>query len=351
MASLHLFPFVFLSLTSTSAYSDLPISTIISEGFTLPTFIPPVPIHPSVLPITPENCTVLLEKFSNASARFTHCANKFAKPISMCLNCKEDYLNVTEFFKKLSQTNQDGVICKNILTSVDRVEIIEATIKFIACPTTGLWARASCNNCYNLPLNVSSTINHRAKQFFDIRQNVTQCFSKHPVNFTGMRSEACDECWPVYKSLSEFFKWNIQHRSDSSITGICFDVIDAMNITQRVWGKDYRCIRNQQTNPILITAVSLILCTPIAFYVLVRICATGTRERVVAAPNIADLLQQAARYVNRGSSRQNIFIRENSRQSMFSSASGASGDRVGGGNVRRTSGDSSEREEEIAQRE
>jgi len=72
---------------------------------------------------------------------------------------------------------------------------------------------------------------------------------------------------------------------------------------------------------------------------------------VVAAPNIADLLQQAARYVNRGSSRQNIFIRENSRQSMFSSASGASGDRVGGGNVRRTSGDSSEREEEIAQRE
>jgi len=244
-------------------------------------------------------CKVILEKFSDSSSKFTQCATQFARPINMCRFCKEHFINVKNLYDALEHSEQEGINCKDLLTSQDKVEIIQETYDFIA-GKGGLWEKGYCSYCYTSPLTETSNLTDDAVTFFALYGSVQDCFAAHPENQSlslGVtKSEACKECAIDYWKLKSFYRDQFLEDESPDATGVCFDILDAMNSTQHRWGNGfYHCGRTLQGNLPLISAVLLVLLTPISLYLGVRF-APGTRraqERVITNHSFRQTLIQA----------------------------------------------------------
>ena len=240
-------------------------------------------------------CQFLLQRFSNSSSQFTLCANQYARPINMCRQCKDHFLNVRNYYYALDHSEQEGIKCKELLTSQDHVEIIQETYQFIVSKD-GLWDKGFCSSCYTLPLTSNSTIKDEAIAFFALFRSVQDCFKSHPENKTSVKSEACTECAIDYYKLLDFYKDSFLNDVFPHMDGICFDILDAMNSTQHTWGVGkYHCGRKIGSNFPLILAIILVLMTPVALYLGVRF-APGTRraqERVITQTTIQEIITQA----------------------------------------------------------
>jgi len=245
----------------------------------------------------PDQCKVVLEKFSNSSSDFTRCATEYAKPIYMCRNCVHDFINVRTYYYALEHSQSEGINCKDLLTSQDKVEIIKATFDYIVAGT-GLWAKGFCSSCYTSPLNHTSKLTENTMAFFALYQTVSDCFEANPDNNSTApkKSEACTQCAIDYNNLLAFYKTNFLRDQFPYLDGICFDILDAMNSTQHKWGTGhYHCGRQLRGNLPLIAAVLIVLTTPVAFYVLVRF-GPGTvsaQERVITQRHISNIFTQA----------------------------------------------------------
>eukprot|EP00092_Neocalanus_flemingeri_P017520 GFUD01018953.1.p1 GENE.GFUD01018953.1~~GFUD01018953.1.p1 ORF type:complete len:318 (-),score=81.42 GFUD01018953.1:98-1051(-) len=244
-----------------------------------------------------DQCKVLLEKFSNSSSMFTRCATQYAKPIFMCRYCVHDYIDVRTYYYALEHAQSEGINCKDLLTSQDKVEIIRATFDYIVADK-GLWAKGFCSSCYTSPLNHTSKLTNNTDTFFALFRSVNDCFQAHPNNnrTETKKSEACSKCFNDYNNLSKFYKENFLRDQFPYLDGICFDILDAMNSTQHRWGTGhYNCGVQLTGNLPLILAILVVLVTPIAFYVLVR-WGPGTRraqERVLTQRHIRNFISQA----------------------------------------------------------
>ena len=237
------------------------------------------------LSLCEDSCRILLEKFSESSSQFTKCATQFARPIKMCRECKEDFLNVRKYYNALEHAQEEGIVCKDILTSQDKVEIIKETYNFIIS-SDGLWAKGFCSACYSSPFNHESVLTNNTKMFFGLYDTVRECFSQHPNSSNSTEpSEACTECRVKYDTLQDFYKENFLGQQFPNLDGICFDVLDTMNSTQHHWGSGhYQCERRIQSSAPLITAVLIVLSSPVLLYLLVRFSPGhgAARERLVA---------------------------------------------------------------------
>jgi len=246
------------------------------------------------------NCSQLLDTFSESSSNFTRCANQYAQPIFMCRNCLDYYMTVIEIYDALQHRSAEGeVSCKDLLTSRDKVEIIKATFAYIA-GNDGLWNRASCNSCYTKPVNHTSRLTETTVKFFALFASTQACFSAHPnQSLTQNKSEACTECQGDYKALSNFYREKVFSQFPL-LSGICFDVLDAMNATQREWGSGhFRCGRRMGSNFPLLAAIACILLSPVVFYLTARFSQEAAGERTVVQSNhITDLIARARRQYN-----------------------------------------------------
>jgi len=241
---------------------------------------------------TPAKCKKILDNFSNASARFTLCATNFTKPASMCRKCVSHLIDVKEFFFQFEHSKAEGVNCKDLVTSRDKVDIIHATYEFIA-GDSGLWSRGSCSSCYTSPLDRNTSLTLPASRFFQMYEMVMDCFSKYPpfestMIRNGNRSVACEDCSTVYYNLSDFYR---SLNSDfPNLEGICFDILDAMNSTQKRWGTgQFGCGEVLSFNlPLVLTIAGVCLATAI-FYIAIRFSFGGGAqlERVVSLPHIS----------------------------------------------------------------
>jgi len=269
---------------------------LLVSGSDLSLLPPSLSLELSSVP-APDQCKVLLEKFSNSSSQFTRCANQYAKPIFMCRNCVNDFIDVRTYYYALEHSQSEGINCKDLLTSQDKVEIIRATFDYIVSPK-GLWAKGFCSSCYTSPLNHTSKLTDNTETFFALFRSVTDCFSAHPGNNrTGEeKSEACTECSNDYNNLYQFYKEYYLRDQFPYLDGICFDILDAMNTTQHKWGTGhYHCGRKLRGSLPLILAILVVLLTPIAFYLLVR-WGPGTRraqERVLVQRHISNFISRA----------------------------------------------------------
>ena len=148
-----------------------------------------------------DKCQIILDRFSESSAKFTRCATQFSRPIKMCRECKEDFLDVRKYYSALEHAEEEGIICKDLLTSQDKVEIIKETFNFIIS-SDGLWAKAFCSSCYTSPFTDQSSLTNTTKTFFVLYQTVVDCFSHYPSPGNGTdRSQACVECQDDYNDL------------------------------------------------------------------------------------------------------------------------------------------------------
>lgn len=242
-------------------------------------------------------CKEMLEKLSNSSSAFTQCVTKNAKPIFMCRNCVHDFINVKSYYSALEHSKSNGINCKDLLTSQDKVDIIKTTVDHILSDT-GLWARGFCSYCYTSPLDHHSTLTENTKTFFALHAAVGDCFQSNPSNYKteSGKSLACTDCAGEYYNLLHFYKRTFIRGNEgfSYVDHICYDVLDTMNTTQQMWGTGhYHCGRKMQVNLTLIAAVLMVLATPIAFYMLACGCQERAHERLVTQHHINEILTQA----------------------------------------------------------
>ena len=95
--------------------------------------------------IPKEMCKILLTRFSRSVSDYAECTTSFARPIELCMRCRDQYLDVHTFYEALEDFNQDNVSCKIVLTKQDRLNIIGQIFDF----TTGsesMWEKASCKS-------------------------------------------------------------------------------------------------------------------------------------------------------------------------------------------------------------
>jgi hypothetical protein len=201
----------------------------------------------------------------------------------------QDFVEVNSSFTALMESESEGIQCKDVLTSRDKVEIIKATFAYIAGPV-GLWSRAACRSCFTSPLGPASHVTNITEKFFLLHGQVEECFAAHPNGSDLLNeSEACTECQADYTDLSTFFRESVFSDRFPTLEGICFDILDTMNSTQRQWGSEhYHCGRPMHGSPPLITAIITVLLCPVAFYLLVWFSQRPPQVRTVLQPNITD---------------------------------------------------------------
>ena len=145
------------------------------------------------------------------------------------------------------------------------MEIVKATYGYIV-GEKGLWSKASCSSCFTKPLNHRSELTKKTVEFFALADSVMDCFEEHP-NTTEDTSTACSACRADYTALNKFYREQIFQAQFPELDGICFDILDTMNFTQRRWGSDhYGCVRKMHTSWSLVVAVICIMLSPVAFY-------------------------------------------------------------------------------------
>ena len=112
---------------------------------------------------------------------------------------------------------------------------IQETYDFIA-GKGGLWEKGYCSYCYTSPLTETSNLTDDAVTFFALYGSVQDCFAAHPENQSlslGVtKSEACKECAIDYWKLKSFYRDQFLEDESPDATGVCFDILDAMNSTQ-----------------------------------------------------------------------------------------------------------------------
>jgi hypothetical protein len=247
-------------------------------------------------------CHEIMDTFSIAASQFILCANAHAKPISMCRECFPFYMNVTQSYEDMKTHSESGVSCIKILTSQDRLEIIEETYEYIAGKKStqgtvnndqkGLWHKGNCESCFSTPFDKNSVLSATTVDFFARHAIVNQCFQKFPYkeNIPRNSSKACQVCQHYYQNLSEFYLEFILEKEAPFIDDACIDIVDAMNMTQRQWGEKYNCGRMVEHHVPLLVMVAVVLCMPIVFYSLVRLAETSAEERVISQRNITNFL-------------------------------------------------------------
>ena len=92
-------------------------------------------------------CKVVLNKFSEAQADYSECTAHFARPIELCIRCRDEYLGVNRAYSYMEEFEQDNISCKVILTKQDRLGIIPNLWEFHSGPDS-LWAKGSCSSEY-----------------------------------------------------------------------------------------------------------------------------------------------------------------------------------------------------------
>ena len=90
-------------------------------------------------------CKLVLEKFSQTVSDYTSCVASFARPIELCLRCRDKYVSVGTAYNYMEDFSQDNYTCKEVLTKQDRLNVIGKMYESVI-GTDSLWQLASCNS-------------------------------------------------------------------------------------------------------------------------------------------------------------------------------------------------------------
>ena len=59
-------------------------------------------------------CKLVLEKFSQTVSDYTSCVASFARPIELCLRCRDKYVSVGIAYNYMEDFSQDNYTCKEV---------------------------------------------------------------------------------------------------------------------------------------------------------------------------------------------------------------------------------------------
>lgn len=94
----------------------------------------------------PTECSILLDAFADYASSFTRCSIKHARPIRLCEECIDHYVNFSAKYKELLTTEVNGTSCKSIFISHDRLDAVLDYHDNILL----VWDKGNCNGSYNI---------------------------------------------------------------------------------------------------------------------------------------------------------------------------------------------------------
>ncbi|KAJ8275221.1 hypothetical protein COCON_G00098460 [Conger conger] len=171
----------------------------------------------------------------------------------ICQNCYIQFGNLKEIYRNISsdQVGPANVSCRDSLLRSDRLMLVFLLYDNLL----EIWGWSDCKHC--LAVDQHSLTNDTLYYMAILNESLS-CFEKHQQQ--GNHSELCKECKPTYKHLNDLYS-----RMDVNKT-LCIDIEDAMNMTRRLWSKNFNCSFPREETVPVIAVSSFMLFLPIIFY-------------------------------------------------------------------------------------
>ncbi|ENN81515.1 hypothetical protein YQE_02044, partial [Dendroctonus ponderosae] len=209
--------------------------------------------EPSIDP----NCTSVRDLFANASSDFIQCAIDHSRPITLCADCVQEYLDVLNSYNNISKASDNGTSCLNSFVNLDRLGIVHTLYE----NSVNLWTRAKCYECFALANGTNTPIPSDISHVFQsLYQDFQDCVNRS-------REDDCTKCMDTYVKLQNYF---LSISNENEKIGVCMDIVDLMNTTWTYWGG--RCCKFRRHNEIVfITSTVLVLVATVLFYIVAQI--------------------------------------------------------------------------------
>ncbi|XP_039980393.1 osteopetrosis-associated transmembrane protein 1 [Xiphias gladius] len=226
---------------------------------------PPVfqPASDSLLPLSllssfPEDlevsdyCSELLHIFGQRYVTYVNCLVPAARPVKVCQRCFASYGSLMDIYANISsdQMGPANVSCRDSLLRSDRLMLVFLLYSNLK----DIWSQSGCNYC--ITKGFQSLTNDTLYFISTLNQTLT-CFEKYQQ---GNHTELCKNCKSTYRSLNELYS-----RMEKNHT-LCIDTEDAMNMTRKLWSKNFNCSFPREETVPVIAVSSFMLFLPIIFY-------------------------------------------------------------------------------------
>ncbi|XP_035226826.1 osteopetrosis-associated transmembrane protein 1-like isoform X2 [Stegodyphus dumicola] len=204
--------------------------------------------------VYPENCTDGLNNFTQAVLTFILCSSANARPIQLCRNCNE-YLSAMQATYKAMK--EEPNVCQTWFFGSDKISIIDV----IHNQAWTLWDINFCQNCYDYY--------NETKAFFDTAERLSECMVSS--NTTIEVNSTCQLCHDLYIQLGDTYNKFVFKQEETDV-GICMDIVDRMNMTQKLWSRQYKCKVEFDTRIGYgnVTTALVIGLVPLCFYLIAK---------------------------------------------------------------------------------
>ncbi|KAM3861075.1 osteopetrosis-associated transmembrane protein 1 [Diretmus argenteus] len=195
-------------------------------------------------------CVDLLHVFGLRYVTHANCLVLSARPVKVCQNCFSSYGALLDIYTNISeQVGPGNVSCRDSLLRSDRLMVVY----LLHSNLNDIWTESGCENC--VAKDLQSLTNDTLNFLTALNQSLT-CFEKYQP---GNHSELCKACKVTYRGLNELY-------SRMGKDHLCIDIEDAMNVTRRLWSKNFNCSFPQEETVPVIAVSSFMLFLPIIFY-------------------------------------------------------------------------------------
>lgn len=217
-------------------------------------------------------CLDLLRIFGQRYVASVNCLVPAARPVKVCQNCFSSYGGLQDIYTNISsdQMGPGNVSCRDSLLRSDRLMLVYLLYSNLE----DVWERSNCDNC--IAKDFRSLTNDTLYYMATLNLTIT-CFEKYQQ---GNHSELCKNCKSTYKDLNELYG-----RMERNQT-MCIDIEDAMNMTRKLWSKQFNCSFPREETVPVIAVSSFMLFLPIIFY-LSSFLHSEQKKRKLIHPNRA----------------------------------------------------------------
>lgn len=197
-------------------------------------------------------CNDLLHIFGQRYVTYVNCLVPAARPVKVCQNCFSTYVSLGEIYTNISSDKMGpgNVSCRDSLLRSDRLMLVYLLYSNLE----DIWSQSACEKC--LTKGFQSLTNDTLYFMSTLNQTLT-CFEKYQQ---GNHTELCKDCKNTYRGLNELYSQMEKNKT------MCIDIEDAMNMTRRLWSKNFNCSYPREETVPVIAVSSFMLFLPIIFY-------------------------------------------------------------------------------------
>ncbi|XP_076011240.1 osteopetrosis-associated transmembrane protein 1 [Genypterus blacodes] len=200
-----------------------------------------------------EYCSELLHIFKLRYVTYVDCLVPAARPVKVCQNCYSSYSSLTDIYQNISsdQVGHGNVSCKDSILRSDRLMLVYLLYGNLE----DIWDVSGCINCISKGLQ---SLTNDTLYFMNILNQTLTCFEMYRQG--GNHSELCTKCKDDYRGLNVLY--GLMEKNNT----LCIDIEDSMNMTRRLWSKNFNCSFPREETVPVIAVSSFMLFLPIIFY-------------------------------------------------------------------------------------